>query len=253
LVFTRERYRWTEPELNIIEANAHLSLERIQKKLAFVSPHGVKRTRVAIAGQIHQQRFRTNLDGLEHAPLADALGISVSRLHQLRDRDLIKGERLESIAQACGYREAVLDVHRHWFYHDDDIVRLLFAARGELDLRKVNQTWLMGLLEPYITLFQIAPKQARLAERERTKLAHRRRKRQLPKRKRPSTNTRPSKLGVLAEPVVDAIQAGRPVLTRRGRFTGVPASLPAATVTGSESKRNGGEGVKRNGASADRS
>ena len=167
LVFTRERYRWTEPELSSVEANAHLSLETIQKKLALVSPRGVKRTRTAIAGQIHQQRFRTNVDGLEHAPLADALGISVSRLHRLRDRELIKGERLESIAQVCGYREEILDVHRHWFYHNDDIVRLLFAARGELDLRKVNQTWLMGILEPYITLFQIAPKQARLAERER--------------------------------------------------------------------------------------
>ena len=134
---------------------------------------------------------------------------------------------------------------------NDDIVRLLFAARGELDLRKVNQTWLMGILEPYITLFQIAPKQARLAERERTKLAHRRLKKQSPKQKRPSTGTRPSKPGVLAEPVVDAIRAGRPVLTRRGRFTGVPACLPAATVTGSESKQNGGARVKRNGASAE--
>ena len=230
LVFTRERFRWTEPELKLVEENAHLALETIQRKLARgVSPRGVKRTRAAIAGQIHHQRFRTNMDGLKHGPLADALGISTERLHQFRSREWIIGKRLESVARACGYTEDALDAHRHWFYHNDEIVRLLFAARGELDFRKANQTWLMGLLEPYITLFQITPK-----------LARRRRRRQRRKRKRQSTASRRSKPGVLAAAVVDAIRAGRRVLSRRGPMAGAPASLPAATGTGPESKQTGG-------------
>ena len=191
LVFTRERYRWTEPELRVVERNAHLALDTIQKKLGFVSPPGVKRTRAAIAGQIALQRFRTNLDGLKHEPLAEALGISKERLHKFRLAGMIAGRRLESIAQACGYREGIRDEHRHWFYQNDDIVRLLFAARGELDLRKVNQLWLIALLESYITLFQPSAKQLKQAERERTRLAHRRRK-----KRRTYTSSRPKKPGV---------------------------------------------------------
>lgn len=157
LIFARERFRWTEPELQVVEANAHLSLETIQRKLMRgVSPPGVKRTRTAIMGQIHAQRFRTNLDGLNHGPLADALGISDNKLHALRTSKLITGERMEALRQACGYAEEINEEHRRWFYSNEKIVRLLFTARGEVDLRKVNQTWLMGLLEPFITLFQPA-------------------------------------------------------------------------------------------------
>ena len=257
LVFTRERYRWTEPELKIVEEHAHLALDTIQKKLRLVSPPGVKRTRAAIAGQIHTQRFRTNMDGLKHGPLADALGISCDSLHRFRERDLIKGQRLESLRDACGYgpvRQAVQvdaavrirrgrppkwpraeegrhpsrrsrnadayveqapDEHRHWFYPNDEIVRLLFAAPGELDLRKVNQIWLMGLLEPYITIFQPTRKELLETERERTKLAHRR-----SRKTTRSTSTRLRKPGILGEVVVDAIRAGKSTLTRTGRPSG---------------------------------
>src|ERR1039458_4388231 len=105
LVFTRERYRWTEQELDVLERNAHQSLETIQRKLRLSSPSGVKRTRAAIAGQIHAQRFRTNMDGLKHGPLADALGIGIERVHKFRDSKLINGQRMASIREACGYGE----------------------------------------------------------------------------------------------------------------------------------------------------
>jgi hypothetical protein len=246
LVFTRERYRWTEPELKCVEENPHLALETIQKRLARgVSPPGIKRTRAAIAGQIHDQRFRTNMDGLRHGPLADALGISAYTLERFRSSGLIHGERLESLRQACGYVEDIRDENRHWFYHNDQIVLLLFAARGELDLRKVNATWLMGVLEQYITLFQITPKNALNAKRERTKLAQRRRNKQAGSRKPRSTGSRPARTGILGESAVDAIRAGKTVLTRHGRgrrSTGDPVSRPAAPAadTGTISLPNGG-------------
>ena len=247
LVFTRERYRWTEPELRVVEKYAHLALDTIQKKLRLVSPPGVKRTRAAIAGQIFAQRFRTNLDGLKHGPLAEALGISNDRLHKLRNSNLIKGERLESIAQTCGYLGEVLDDNRHWFYANDEIVRLLFAARGELDLRKVNQTWLLGVLEPYITLFQPSPKDVRLAERERTKLAHRRQRKKL--RRAPtqmSTDTRPP--GLLDEAAVNAIRAGRKRLRRTEKCSSGDPACPASSIdTGTISMQSGGGTGTSNG------
>jgi hypothetical protein len=238
LTFTRERYRWTEPELKVVEQNAHLSLDTIQKKLRRgVSPPGVKRTRAAIAGQIHCQRFRTNMDGLNHGPLADALGISPYRLRHLRNGNFITAHRLESLRQACGYVEEIEDENRRWFYQNDDIVRFLFACRGEVDLRKVNQTWLMALLEPYITLFQLTPKEVRLAERERAKLAQRRRRKRSGKTMRSTPTSRPIRPGVLGEAVVAAIRAGKPILTRAPRLNeshtnGDPGSLPLNINTG---------------------
>jgi hypothetical protein len=241
LVFTRERFRWTEPELKMVEQHASLSLEAIQRKLRLISPPGVRRTRAAIAGQIHAQRFRTNLDGLKHGPLAGALGISIDRLHRFRELKLLEGQRLESIAQVCGYRNDIADEHQHWFYSNDAIVRLLFAARGELDLRKVNQTWLMGLLEAYITLFQPAPKDLRSAERERSKQA-KRRARKLRRKRTTSTDT-PLPLPSLGDPVLDAIRAGKKVLARGRRSTGALACLPPVTATGENSRPNGSGGA----------
>ena len=237
LVFTRERYRWTEPELQVVEENAHLALETIQKRLCLVSPSGVKRTRAAIAGQINSQRFRTNLDGMSHGPLADALGISSDRLRRYRDEKMILGHRLESLRAACGYVEEVADENRHWFYHNDNIVRLLFSCHGQLDLKKVNQLWLMGLLEPYITLFQATPKDLRLEERERTKLAQRRGRKQSKKATQFTISSAPQSLEDLR---VDAIRSGRKLLVhRKSRSTGGIGYPPGRTPTGPTSSPSG--------------
>jgi hypothetical protein len=223
LVFTRERYRWTEPELQCVEQHCHLALDTIQKRLRLVSPAGVKRTRAAIAGQIHSQRFRTNLDGMNHGPLADALGISVQRLRGYRDEHLIAGQRLESLREACGYVEEIVDEHRHWFYHNDDIVRFLFSCHGQLDLAKVNQLWLMGLLEPYITLFQTTPEDRLQEERERTKLAQRRIRKQ--RTRKSIVSPRPS---ILGDAMVNAIRArsGRSKSPSNGETVSPPRRIP---------------------------
>jgi len=103
----------------------------------------------------------------------------------------------------------------------------------------------MGVLEQYITLFQITPKNALNAKREWTKLAQRRRNKQAARRKPRSTGSRPARTGILGESAVDAIRAGKTVLTRHGRgrrSTGDPVSRPAAPAadTGTISPPNGG-------------
>jgi hypothetical protein len=274
LVFTRERFRWTEPELRVVEENAHQALETIQRKLMHgVSPPGVKRTRTAIASQIHMQRFRTNMDGLKHGPLADALGISSDKLRTFRASKLIAGERMESIREECGYTDGAINAeHLHWFYHNDDIVRLLFSARGEVDMRKVNQTWLMGLLEPYITIFQPPAKdipardrdRKRIeiledllfrAERELTSMPQKRRRGRPSKAESEcrrqstiqSTPTQPrARPGLLSDETIAAIRAGESTLQRVVRrhgksspSSGGPVSHPSSIATGMMSKPSG--------------
>ncbi len=242
LIFTRERYRWTEPELRVVEENAHLSLETIQRKLRLVSPDGVRRTRAAIANQIHAQRLRSNLNGLDHGQLAEALGISQQRLHHLRGRGAIKGVRLESLRQACGYAGEILDENRPWFYHNADIVRFLFDYRGEINLRKVNQVWLFGLLESFITLLQPTEKELREAERERSKLAQRRRRKTMS----PSIATSPRRQsgdeGV-------ARRAGRRLLNSR-LITGEAASPPRVSDGGESSNPFGAPSASASDVSA---
>jgi hypothetical protein len=268
LVFRREKYRWTEPELKVLEENAHLALATIQKKLRLCAPPGVKRTRAAISYQIGAQRLRTNLDGLNRAALADALGISIERLDRLRLAGCIKGERLESLRQACGYVDDIRDENRRWFFHNDEIVRFVFECRAEIDLKKVNQVWFMSLLEGYITLFQPVVKdlpqsqkmiqyQKRIevleqflaeAEQELAELCPQPKRRQGRPTKAESEAMRRRSSGTphggcLDEATVQSIRAGKKL--RRGlRASGVPSngdpSSPlGSTGTGMESRPNG--------------
>lgn len=258
LIFARERFRWTDPELEVVEQNAHLSLETIQRKLMRgISPPGVKRTRTAIASQIHQQRFRTNLDGMNHGPLADALGISGERLHGYRQKGKIFGERMESIRLACEYTDEIRDENRHWFYSNAEIVKFLFANCNELDLRKVNQIWLMSTLEPYISLLHVqTPKETKATFRERYEkrilvlenlLAEAEAeigtfKKSKKTRTRTSIPLQPLEPGILSEEQVAALRSGQ-YKRRRGRPpkapTGEVQSIPSSQVIGQTLPKNG--------------
>jgi len=150
LIRTRERYRWSDDELMVVETFAHCSLETIQRKLVGVSPKGCKRTRSAIAGQIHALKFRTNLNGMNHSNLADALGVSVYGLHQWRERGYIAGSRLPTIDQhkdRVDFREDAAP----WFYHNNDIIVFLLEYPQLYDFRLVNQQWFVDLMASAVT------------------------------------------------------------------------------------------------------
>jgi hypothetical protein len=160
---------------------------------------------------------------MNHGPLAEALGISISRLRGYQDAGLIGGQRLESLREACGYVEGIVDEKRHWFYRNEDIVRFLFSCHGQIDLAKVNQLWLMGLLEPYITLFQTTPEDRLQEERERTKLAQRRIRKQ--RTRKSIVSPRPS---ILGDAMVNAIRArsGRSKSPSNGETVSPPRRIP---------------------------
>lgn len=144
LIRRRERYRWTEEELRVVEANAHLALETIQRRLVGITPFGFKRTRSAIASQIHANRFRTTLDGLNFQQLSDAIGISIDTIRRYQAQKMIRGKKIPSIDQHKGKetREGV-----KWFFPNYEIFMFILRHPGMIDLRRVNQDWFLSLVE----------------------------------------------------------------------------------------------------------
>lgn len=143
LIRRRERFRWTEEELRVVEAHAHCALETIQKRLVGITPLGFKRTRAAIASQIHANRFRTNLLGLHLVHLSEALGISHDTLKKYREQRMIRGQKIPSIDQHKDRNpEGTL-----WFFSNHEILMFVLRYPGMVDLRRVNQEWFMSLVE----------------------------------------------------------------------------------------------------------
>lgn len=142
LIHSRERYRWLQTELDVVENYAHRSLETIQRKLTGVSPH--KRTRTAIANQIARLRLRSSMDGLNHTQLAQALGVAVSTLHKWRQEKLIGATRLPSLDRHKGACDIYLQAP--WYYSHKEIERFVFRFPSLIDLRKVDQLWFIELM-----------------------------------------------------------------------------------------------------------
>lgn len=144
LISRRERFRWTEEELRVVEASSHLSLETIQRRLEGVTPLGFKRTRSAIAHQIHANRFRTNLQGLNFERLSEALGISIDTLRRYVSQKLIRGKKIPSIDQHKNREECDGVI---WFFPNYEVLMFILRYPGLIDLRRVNQSWFMSLME----------------------------------------------------------------------------------------------------------
>jgi hypothetical protein len=151
LIHSRERHRWTQSELDVVEKWSHSSLETIQRKLRALNTIGldgrfIKRTRTAIANKMFQNRFRTNLDGMCQDHLAAALGVSAYQVAEWRKRDMLRGERRPSIDQHSG-AEPDRDC-LPWFYSNKHIRQFVFNYPGAFDLKKVNQAWFIDMLRP---------------------------------------------------------------------------------------------------------
>lgn len=146
LIRSRERYRWTEEELLIVEEFAHLSADAIQKKLAGISPPGVRRTRAAIIGQIWAGRFRTNLDGLNVHDFCAAFGMSRSRVIGYITSGSLRARRIKGLSiWRKKHEEEIRQDGRTWYISTADICRFIAAHPGEIDLRKVTPEYFLDL------------------------------------------------------------------------------------------------------------
>jgi hypothetical protein len=143
IIRRRERVRWSDEELAVVEQYASHSLEIIQDKLVGVSPPNITRTRSAIAGQIHALRFRSHLDGWDHQTLADALGMARDTLHKIRDQGLLVGRKLAPIDDRV-IKRGVAPVR--WFYPQEEVFLFILRHPLRFDFRRVNQEWFMSLV-----------------------------------------------------------------------------------------------------------
>jgi hypothetical protein len=106
----------------------------------------IKRTRSAIANRIYANKFRTNLDGLCQDSLAEALGVSSYQVMRWREKGMLKGERKPSIDQHIDRVHSVLCPP--WFYSNRNICQFVFTYPAAFSLKKVNQSWLLAVLQP---------------------------------------------------------------------------------------------------------
>lgn len=143
LIRRRERIRWTEEELRVVEAFAHCAPETIQRKLFGVTPFGIKRTRAAIVSQIHANKFRSNLDGLNLTGLSQAIGLSMETLKNYMQRGMIRAKKLPSLDMHKG-KDVTGSI---WFFPTYEIYMFIIRYPGMVDLRRVNQEWFMGIIE----------------------------------------------------------------------------------------------------------
>ena len=102
----------------------------------------MKRTRSAIVGQIHVNKFRSNLDGLNLANLSEAIGISHDTIKGYADQGLIKAKKLPSLDM----HKAATEKSLVWFFPTYEVYMFVIRYPGMVDLRRVNQEWFMDLV-----------------------------------------------------------------------------------------------------------
>jgi len=127
---------WTEKEIKILQKNAHFCLGWIQIKL------GVKGFHRTIFGiQIKRKRMRMiqNLDGNSARGLAECLGVDVHFVTRA-----IRDGRLKAIRRGTDRKESQGgDI---WYIKDEWARKYIIENIHEIDIRKADKYWLIGLL-----------------------------------------------------------------------------------------------------------
>jgi hypothetical protein len=145
-----ENNAWTEQELAILEAYSHLSMLMLQKRLQAI---GSQRSLPAITRQLRKHQFREHI-GLNHTELAAALGVCTLTLLRWRRDGKLKGQRLPSTVEYVKYKSGKRRNQRGRAHEDNaectytnfEIRRFVARWPGLIDLRRVDQTWFLDLV-----------------------------------------------------------------------------------------------------------
>jgi len=123
---------WSEPELRILERNAHFSPKTIKNKLKAA---GYTRSEHSIVVKRKRMRFLQNLGGQSANSLAQCLGIGVhSVLYHIKNGNL-KAERRDENKETPTY-----------YIKDKDVKKFIVSHVDTIDFRKVDKYWLVDLL-----------------------------------------------------------------------------------------------------------
>lgn len=127
---------WNERELKILEFYAHLTPEIIQKKLR---KEGYQRSATAIVLKRKRGRFLNGLRGQSATSLALCFGVDS---HYVTDR--INNGNIK--AEHRGTKRTERQGGDHWFIKDKDIKNYIMDNVHEIDFRKIDKYWLVGVL-----------------------------------------------------------------------------------------------------------
>ena len=127
---------WTEREIHLLELNAHLSPERIQKKL---NSHGFNRSMVGIVLKRKRMRMLQNLEGMSATALSECFGVDVHFITRAIAAGRLKAER-----RGTGRIKA--QGGDMWYIRRKDIRAYILAWLPEIDIRKVDKYWFCDLI-----------------------------------------------------------------------------------------------------------
>lgn len=127
---------WTKAELRILKNNAMNCPEVIQRKLR---KGGYARTVNGIVLKRKRMRYQQNLGGMSATMLAECLGEDVHFV-----RRAIKHGRLKAKKRQDARTER--QGGSMWFIRDCDIRRYIIENVHEIDLRKADKWWFVGIL-----------------------------------------------------------------------------------------------------------
>lgn len=132
----RKEPDWAPQELKILERNAHLGPDAIQRKLKV---HGYHRSITGIVIKRKRMRLLRNLDGQSANALADCLGVDLHFIMRAIREGRLKASRrgTKRTPQQGGDMYYIKDKHAR-----DYVVGNIH----EIDIRKVDKYWFVDLL-----------------------------------------------------------------------------------------------------------
>lgn len=128
-----KRYvKWSEEEQRILERNAHLSCQAIQRRL---KKAGYERSVTAIRDRIALNNLRQDTPYFCQKQLAEFLGVSAQTVRRWMQEGLVKSQRKQT--------EHPADPR---LIHRNEVLRFIKRYPGSIDLSKVDQLWFLDVI-----------------------------------------------------------------------------------------------------------
>lgn len=124
--------KWSEEEQRILERNAHLSCEAIQKRLV---NEGYKRTISAIRDRITLHNLRQGTPYFRQEELVQYLGVSAQKVRRWMQEGLIRCQRMQT--------NSPTDPR---LVHRNEVRRFVQRNPMAIDLRRVDQLWFLDIV-----------------------------------------------------------------------------------------------------------
>lgn len=127
---------WNDKEIKILELNAHLTPEVIQRKLLKA---GFRRSAIGIFLKRKRKGFLRGLGGQSAQSLALCFGVDVHFVTRAINEGRLNARRR-------GTKRTEKQGGDQWFIKDKDIKNYIKENVHEIDFRKVDKYWLVGIL-----------------------------------------------------------------------------------------------------------